>query len=156
MRAIRVFEARRVAIELPRKTLAARLAMSLRTLERVLAGERELTSMELHKFAELVGLDSLSMPTITLELAKREKALALEVVDHRQPPAQAPDGGEGVHRSIDDRITTALAEVGRPQAFADLRAICRVRTATLYERLAAMAAAGRIVKSADGYHLAAR
>jgi len=97
-----------------------------------------------------------AMPTITLELAEREKALALEVVDHRPPPAQAPDGCEGVHRSIDDRITTALAEVGRPQAFADLRAICRVRTATLYERLAALAAAGRIVKSADGYHLAAR
>jgi len=44
---------------------------------------------------------------------------------------------------------------GRPQPFADLRALCRVRSATLYERLAAMTTAGRIVKSADGYLLPA-
>ena len=34
-------------------------------------------------------------------------------------------------------------------------ASCRVRTATLYERLAALTTAGRIVKSDDGYRLAA-
>jgi hypothetical protein len=32
----------------------------------------------------------------------------------------------------------------------------RVRTTTLYERLAAMIAAGIVVKSADGYSLASR
>ena len=31
---------------------------------------------------------------------------------------------------------------------------CRVRAATLYQRLAAIAATGRIVKSTDGYRLA--
>jgi hypothetical protein len=36
------------------------------------------------------------------------------------------------------------------------RALCRVRTATLYERLAAMTADGRLIKSADGYQIAAR
>jgi hypothetical protein len=92
-----------------------------------------------------------AMPTVTLELAERANALALQVVDRRPQPAQATEP-----RSIDERITAALAEAGHPQPFADLRARCRVRTATLYQRLAAMTAAGRIVKSADGYHRAAR
>ena len=48
----------------------------------------------------------------------------------------------------------ALADAGQPKPFADLRSACRVRAATLYERLAAMAGDGRIVKSADGYRLA--
>ena len=33
---------------------------------------------------------------------------------------------------------------------------CRVRTTTLYERLAAMTAEGTIAKSADGYRLVSR
>jgi hypothetical protein len=44
----------------------------------------------------------------------------------------------------------ALSGAAQPQPFADLRALCRVRTATLYERLAAMTADGRLIKSADG------
>jgi hypothetical protein len=40
-------------------------------------------------------------------------------------------------------VTAVIAEV-------------RIRTATLYERLAAMTATGLVVKSADGYCLAAR
>jgi hypothetical protein len=35
-------------------------------------------------------------------------------------------------------------------AFAKLRSHCRVRTATLYERLAALTATGRIAKAGDG------
>ena len=92
-----------------------------------------------------------AMPTVTLELAERANALALEVVDRRPQPAQATE-----QRSIDERVTAALAEAGHPQPFADLRALCRVRAATLYERLAAMTAAGRIVKAAEGYRLAPR
>jgi hypothetical protein len=92
-----------------------------------------------------------AMPTLTLELAERANALALEVVDRRPQPAQATE-----QRSIDERVTAALAEAGHPQPFADLRALCRVRAATLYERLAAMTAAGRIVKAAEGYRLAPR
>ena len=82
-------------------------------------------------------------------LAERATALALEVAERgeiAESPAQP--------RSVDDRITAALIEAGRPQPFSDLRALCRVRSATLYERLAAMATAGRIIKSADGYSLA--
>ena len=87
-----------------------------------------------------------AMPTLTLGLVQRANALALEVVElktHAQQPVKA--------NSIDDRIAAALAETAKPQPFTDLRAICRVRAATLYERLAAMTAAGRIIKSAEGY-----
>jgi hypothetical protein len=89
-----------------------------------------------------------SVPSLTLELVERANALALEVVDRRAPATPAPQPG-----SLDDRITAALAEAGRPQPFPELRALCRVRTATLYQRLLAMINAGRIIKSADGYSL---
>ena len=81
---------------------------------------------------------------LTIELAQRGDALALEVADRREPVTPAPS-------SLDDRIIAALAEADRPLPFVDLRARCRVRTATLYERLAALAIAGRIVKDGDSY-----
>ena len=92
-----------------------------------------------------------AMPGVALELAQRDNALALEPVQReRQPgPGMAPT-------SIDQRITAALADGEQPRPFADLRASCRVRTTTLYERLAAMTAAGIIAKSADGYRLVSR
>jgi hypothetical protein len=88
-----------------------------------------------------------AIPTVSLELAERENALALQVVERRVQPAQPMEP-----RSVDERIAAA----GHPQPFADLRSHCRVRTATLYERLAAMTAEGRLVKSADGYLLSTR
>ena len=88
------------------------------------------------------------MPALTLDLVQRADALALEVVERQSHPQQPSQP------TLDDRIAAALAEAGQPQPFADLRAICRVRTATLYERLAAMTTTGRIVKSAEGYRLA--
>ncbi len=69
-----------------------------------------------------------SMPPVSLELAQRGDALALEVVDRRAPVTPASN-------SLDERITSALAETGQPLPFADLRSRCRVRAATLYERL---------------------
>ena len=90
-----------------------------------------------------------AMPALTLELAQRADALALEVVE---PHSQTTSAAEP--SSIDDRIIATLADAAQPQPFADLRAICRVRTATLYERLAAMTTTGRIVKSPEGYQLA--
>lgn len=87
-------------------------------------------------------------PGVTLELAQRDDALALHPVqanEHRAAPI-----------SVDQRITAVLADSGKPRPFSELRASCRVRTTTLYERLAAMTAAGLIVKSADGYCLAVR
>jgi hypothetical protein len=87
-----------------------------------------------------------AMPTVMLELAQRADALALEVIDRRAPQSPAPS-------SVDDRITAALADVDRPLPFPELRALCRVRTATLYERLAALTTAGRLIRSDQGYRL---
>jgi hypothetical protein len=87
-----------------------------------------------------------AMPAIALELAQRADALALEVSDRRT--SQTPP-----YRSVDERIAAALAGVDRPLPFAELRALCRVRTATLYERLAALTAQGSLIRSDDGYRL---
>ena len=91
-------------------------------------------------------------PGVTLELTQRDDALALEPA--RQPDHQPDRATEPT--SVDQRITAALAEGNKPRPFSELRASCRVRTTTLYERLAAMTAAGIVVKSPDGYCLAAR
>jgi RecA-family ATPase len=90
-----------------------------------------------------------AMPAITLELAQHKNALALEVTERRalQTPPQ---------NSVDERITAALTDAARPIPFAELRGLCRVRTANLYERLAALTATGRLVKSDQGYRLTAR
>ena len=90
-----------------------------------------------------------AMPTVTLELAQRANAVALEVIERRTPQTPAPS-------SVDERITAALTNVDRPLPFSELRARCRVRTATLYEHLAALTAAGRLGRSDQGYHLASR
>jgi len=88
-----------------------------------------------------------SLTPMTIELAQRGDALALEVVDRRDPATPVPS-------SLDERITAALGEADRPLPFAEIRAHCRVRAATLYERLAALAAVGHVVKADDGYRLA--
>ena len=91
-----------------------------------------------------------SVPAVALALAQRGDALALEVIDRGAAPQPvAPT-------SVDERITRVLAEAGRPASLAELRAACRVRTATLCERLAALTAAGDFVRSPDGYRLAGR
>ena len=87
------------------------------------------------------------IPPASLALVGRGDALALEVVERRAPVS--PE-----HIPLDERITTVLADAGRPLPFPELRSRCRVRAATLYERLAALTAAGSIVKSGDGYHCA--
>ena len=106
-------------------------------------GEERITLTVEHRAASAI-------PSVTLELAERANALALEIAEKLDTvmPTTKP-------RSVDDRITSALADAGRPQPFADLRALCRVRSATLYQRLATMTTAGRIVKSPDGYLLPA-
>ena len=93
-----------------------------------------------------------AMPSVTLELAQRGGALALEPVQ----TARQSDPKTVEPISVDQRITAALAHSEQTTPFSELRASCRVRTATLYQRLAAMTAAGLIVKSADGYRIAAR
>jgi hypothetical protein len=69
---------------------------------------------------------------ITLELAQRDDALAL------RPVLGDPQPNRSVHpESIDQRIASVLADASQPRPFSDLRASCRVRATTLYERLAA-------------------
>jgi hypothetical protein len=87
-----------------------------------------------------------AMPSVTLDLAERADALALEVVERHAPQAPPPS-------SVDERITAALTDSERPLPFDELRALCRVRTATLYERLAALTAAGRLIRCDEGYRL---
>jgi len=89
-----------------------------------------------------------SVPALSLELAQRGDALALEVAE-RGAPRDAPPPA-----SVDDRITRALADAAGPVTLAALRASLRIRNATLYERLAALTAAGALVRSPDGYRLA--
>jgi hypothetical protein len=88
-----------------------------------------------------------SPPTITLELAQRGDALALEIVQSIAAPAAAPT-------SVDERITAAITEAKRPLPIAELRALCRIRNGTLYERLTALTDSGQIVRGPEGYRLA--
>jgi hypothetical protein len=90
-----------------------------------------------------------AIPALTLQLVQRSTALALELIERDTAPTPPPS-------SVDQRITAALASADRPLPFPQLRAQCRVRTATLYQRLAALAADGRLVKSDNGYHLTGR
>ena len=84
---------------------------------------------------------------LVVELVQNGPALALEAVERARPVAVDTP-------SLDERVMAALAEAEEPLPFADLRARCRVRAATLHERVGLLAAAGRIVKTADGYRLA--
>ena len=91
-----------------------------------------------------------AIPNLTLTLAQHADALTLEPVQaHEQPMPEA------IPSSVDQRIIAALTNADRPRPFSELRAACRVRTATLYARLAAMADAGCIVKAEHGYRLPA-
>jgi hypothetical protein len=76
---------------------------------------------------------------------RARRGLALEVVDPPDSAAPAPT-------TLDERIAAALADGAMP--FAELRRYCRVRAATLYDRLAALTAAGRVGKTDQGYRLA--
>jgi hypothetical protein len=89
-----------------------------------------------------------SVPAVPLVLAERGDALALEVLD--RAPAAEPEPA-----SVDERITRALAAADGPVPLAELRAACRVRNATLRERLAALTAAGQLLRADDGYRLPA-
>src|ERR1700746_726882 len=65
---------------------------------------------------------------LVIELAQNGPALALEVVERARAVAVTTP-------SLDERVTAALAEAQEPLPFADLRARCRVRVATLHARM---------------------
>src|SRR5215475_257215 len=82
-----------------------------------------------------------ALKPMKIELVEAGQALALQLMERSE--AAVP-----VATSLDERITAALAT--SPLPFAELRSHCRVRAATLYERLAALTTTGRIVKAGDG------
>lgn len=88
-----------------------------------------------------------SPPTLTLELQTQGEALALQLAQRLADPTPVP-------ASVDERIAAALKEAARPLPIGELRMLCRVRNATLHQRLAALTQAGRLVRSPDGYRLA--
>jgi RecA-family ATPase len=90
-----------------------------------------------------------AMPAVTLELAQRDNALALEVIERSTPQTPPPS-------SLDERITAAIENADHPLPFDELRASCRIRAATLYDRLAALTAVGRIEKSGQAYRITGR
>jgi hypothetical protein len=87
-----------------------------------------------------------SIPAINLELTQRGEALSLEL--HEVETSEAP-----LPSSLDDRIVNALRESHRPLPIPELRALCRVRKATLYTRLAELISSGRLVRTTEGYRL---
>jgi len=90
-----------------------------------------------------------STPAIELELVSHNESLALQVL------TSAPLVNPTV-KSIDERITAALIDASQPLSVSQLRPLCRVRKATLCERLTAMTAAGHLHRDADGYRIAVK
>lgn len=87
-----------------------------------------------------------SPPTLTLELQTQAKALALQLAQALADPTPAT-------ASVDERIVAALMDAGRSLAVNELRNLCRVRNATLHQRLTALTQAGRLLRSPEGYRL---
>jgi hypothetical protein len=104
--------------------------------------EQELTLTIEHRAAP-------SPVPIALELHQSGDALALQ-------PQTCCASTPLPEASLDARITQALESAGRPMSPSELRGLCRVRNATLHERLAAMIQAGLLLRDAHGYRLAAQ
>jgi hypothetical protein len=90
-----------------------------------------------------------STPAIELELVSHNESLALQVLT--SAPLVNPTA-----TSIDERITAALIDASQPLSVSQLRPLCRVRKATLCERLTAMTAAGHLHRDAEGYRIAVK
>ena len=93
-----------------------------------------------------------SLAPIAVALAQRGPALALEVIDPPEASTSAQPVAPGPG-TLDERIAAVLADIDGAMPFTELRNRCRVRAATLYERLAALSATGRIAKTNAGYCL---
>jgi hypothetical protein len=78
-----------------------------------------------------------------IELVEAGEALALQLIERNEVAAPVPS-------LLDEHVAAVLAAVPSPMPFDELRCKCHVRTATLYEWLAALTAMDRIAKSGDG------
>jgi hypothetical protein len=83
---------------------------------------------------------------IALELADAGNALALSIVD--SPPAGKPQPA-----ATPERVLQAMAQTRGPLTAQQLRKLCRMRTTTLGETLAALRSQGRVTHTPDGYVL---
>ncbi len=90
-----------------------------------------------------------SPPAIGLELVSHNASLALQVLT--SAPCVNPTA-----TSIDERITAALIDASKPLSISQLRPLCRVRKATLCERLTALTAAGHLHRDGVGYRIATK
>ena len=84
---------------------------------------------------------------LTLELAT--DPLALRITD--APPLAEPPSQTSPAQRIEQALVTATA----PLTVRELRAVCRIRSETLCATLDTLVAQGRVIRSIDGYSLAA-
>lgn len=104
---------------------------------------------------------SLGPLAVELKQAGQEIALAMVVpethVENDRPETcmegDRPEPPTPPQTSLDERIATVLDETDGWVPFAILRSRCRVRAATLYQRLTILAATGRVTKGPGGYRL---
>jgi RecA-family ATPase len=90
------------------------------------------------------------IPAISLALqGPDDDTLALTVTE-RAKPVEPPV------RSLNERITGALIQAGRPLSATELRSVCRVRNSTLRGHLADLINLGVLAKSNAGYELASQ
>lgn len=87
-----------------------------------------------------------SPPSLCLELQARGETLALQLQTALIDPTPAL-------ASLDERIGAALKDAGRPLPLGELRTLCRVRNATLRERLTALTRSGHLQRDDEGYSL---
>lgn len=85
---------------------------------------------------------------MALELEDDGNALALSILDAPPPCKPQPTAGP-------DRVLQAMLEAPGPLAAQQLRKLCRMRTTTLCETLAALSSQGRVTHTPDGYALTA-
>jgi hypothetical protein len=90
-----------------------------------------------------------SVPAISLELRADAETLALHIVD--SVPATRPAPAEP---GPADRVEEILAAATAPVPLTDLRAACRIRTASLCQTLNDLVRDGRVSKTSQGYKLA--
>jgi AAA domain len=81
-----------------------------------------------------------------MPLALNEDPPVLEIVDQQPEPGPAQP-------SCRERVEKALAEAGKPLSQKQIRNVVRVRASDVGQALAALAADGRVIKSAGGYQL---
>lgn len=90
-----------------------------------------------------------SVPALSLELRADADSLALHVLE-RAPAIEQPHTEPGPA----DRVEEILAAATAPMPLTELRAACRIRTASLCQTLNDLVRDGRVRKTADGYALA--